>query len=144
MSIKEFCTTHVVTAWEGDKVRDVARKMEEMNVGAVVVTDSKSAPRGILTDRDIVVKVVSPGKDPASTVVSSVMTHHVTTLKEDEGIMGATRIMAEHGVRRLPVVNGKGKVIGILSVDDLLMVLEREFNNLSKTIAQNLNPDVGD
>ena len=72
------------------------------------------------------------------------MTHHVTTLKEDEGVMGATRIMAEHGVRRLPVVNGKGKVIGILSMDDLLMVLEREFNNLSKTIAQNLNSDAGD
>ena len=46
MSIKEFCTTHVVTAWEGDKVRDVARKMEEMNVGAIVVTDSKPLPAG--------------------------------------------------------------------------------------------------
>ncbi len=59
---------------------DVARKMEEMNVGAIVVPDSKSAPLGILTDRDIVVKVVSPGKEPASTGVSIVMTHHVTTL----------------------------------------------------------------
>ncbi len=54
--------------------------MEEMNVGAIVVPDSKSAPLGILTDRDIVVKVVSPGKEPASTGVSIVMTHHVTTL----------------------------------------------------------------
>lgn len=45
-------------------------------------------------------------------------------------------------MRRVPVVNSKGKVIGILSMDDLLMVIEREFNNLSKTIAQNLNPDV--
>lgn len=141
MSIKEFCSTHVVTAWEGNMVRDVARKMEEMNVGAVVITDSKSAPLGILTDRDIVVKVVSPGKDPASTAVSKVMTHHIATLKEDEDVMGATRIMAEHGVRRLPVVNSKGKVVGILSMDDLLMVLEREFNNLSRTISQNLNPD---
>jgi len=139
MSIMEFCTMDVVTVQEKENVQEVARKMEKMNVGTVIVIDSKSAPIGILTDRDIVVKVVSSGKDPKTTVMKDIMNPHVATLREDEGLMNATRIMAEHGVRRLPVVNGKGMLAGILSMDDILMVLEREFNNLSKTIVQSMN-----
>lgn len=141
MSIKKFCTTHVVMARKGDHVREAARKMAEKNVGAVVVTDNHSAPLGIVTDRDIVVKVVNLGKDPDTTLIGDIMSPNVATLREDGDLVDASRVMMEHGVRRLPVVDGSGKVIGILSLDDILMVLERELNNLSKTISQNMKPE---
>lgn len=141
MSIQKFCTNQVITVREGDPVRDAARKMAERNVGAVVVTDTNSAPVGILTDRDIVMKVVSAGKNPQTSLVADIMSPHVATLPEDEGLMEATRIMMEHGVRRLPIVDGTGKVVGILSMDDILMVLERELNNLSMTISQTMKAE---
>lgn len=133
MSIKEFCNTNVITAWEGETILEAARRMESQNVGAVIVVDDRMQPLGILTDRDIVVKVVSREKDSYSTLLKD-----VTTLKENAGLMEATRLMAKNGVRRLPVVNAHGEIVGMLSMDDLLLVLEREFSNLSSAISHNI------
>lgn len=138
MSIKEFCNTNVITAWEGETILEAARRMESQNVGAVIVVDDRMQPLGILTDRDIVVKVVSREKDSYSTLLKDVMSHDVTTLKENAGLMEATRLMAKNGVRRLPVVNAHGEIVGMLSMDDLLLVLEREFSNLSSAISHNI------
>jgi CBS domain-containing protein len=74
---------------------------------------------GVLTDRDIAIRVVAEGKDPATTKVEEVASHELVTLAPDQGLDEALRLMAQHQVRRLPVVEQDGKLVGIVAQADV-------------------------
>lgn len=135
MSIGKFCTRNVVTAREDETVFDIAKKMREKNVGAVVIVDAGRAPIGIITDRDIAIKGVARGKDPKTTPLTAIMSEDVVAVSEERGLFEITHIMREREIRRLPVVDEEGKLTGMITLDDLIMVLGEEVAGLAETIA---------
>lgn len=133
-----ICAKPVVTVSPEATVHEAAHRMWTRKVGALVVTDATGAPLGILTDRDIVVRVVAAGKDPAKAQVGRVMRRHPTVIREDQGILDATKVLSRRGVRRLPVVDAKGKLVGVVALDDLLMLLGSEMGHIASALASEL------
>lgn len=135
--IGEMCTKPVVTVSSKVSVHEAARLMHRKNVGALVVTNS-GRPQGILTDRDIATAVVAEGQDPMTTTVGEVMRRDPTVIREDKGVFDAVRLFEAKGVRRLPVVSRSGKLIGIVAMDDLLMLLGQELGQLASALSRGL------
>ena len=106
--------------------------MEKENVGAVVVTEGKR-PVGIVTDRDLALAVCVRGASPLDHV-QNVMTCPVATISRDDGVFSATQQMMEHAVRRLPVVDKSGGLVGLVALDDLLLLLSRELQSMAEGI----------
>jgi len=127
-----------VVAEPTDMVIDVARRMRDYHVGCVVVTRG-SKPIGIITDRDLALRVVAEGLDPKTTPVSDVVTWDATTLPRTAGIETAVRVMSERGVRRLPIVTEDGRVIGIVTSDDVTIMLAQELAQLGDGIRENVD-----
>lgn len=132
MSLSELVTRKLVIAAPKDSLTKVANLMEEENVGAVVVTQ-ENRPVGIVTDRDLALAVCIRGKSPDEHV-QNVMTCPVSTISKDEGVYDATQKLMEQAVRRLPVTDENGDAIGLVSLDDLLLLLSRELQNMAEGI----------
>lgn len=128
MKLSELFTKKVITAQPDEQLGSVAQKMREHNVGAVVVVEQER-PVGIITDRDVAMSLGAK-RLPLDAPVEVVMTRHVVAIPEDTGIFTATRFIQDAGVRRLPVVDREDRVVGIVSLDDILRCLAREFYNL--------------
>jgi CBS domain-containing protein len=135
--IGEICTKPVVTTIATASVRDAARLMRQKKVGAIVVVNN-NRPAGILTDRDIAVSVVADGRDPSAITVGDIMHRDLTVIRAEKGLMDAAKMFAAKGVRRLPVVDQKGKVMGILALDDLLMLLGDEMGHVASALQRGL------
>ncbi len=135
MSIGEFSTKDVVTALGGETVFDAAKLMLDKSVGSIVVVDLDKKPIGIVTDRDIAVKVVAQGKDPKFTLLKEIMSKDTVVLSQDRGFFETTKIMSETGIRRIPVVDHDGKLTGIICLDDLIMIFGEEVANIAGAIA---------
>lgn len=134
MSLSRF-TRPVVVASEGEPIASVARKMRDMRVGSVVVT-RKDRPIGIVTDRDLALRVVAEERNASATRVADVVTYGPFVLQENDEIETAVRSMREHGVRRLPVVDSEGRLIGMVSADDLVMLFGRELAGLADGVEE--------
>jgi CBS domain-containing protein len=122
----------VITAGPKDSLAHAAKLMEQNNIGAIVITD-RSRPVGIVTDRDLALGVLvrSFGADDH---IQTVMAYPVSTIRDDEDILDATRQMMELGVRRLPVVDKLERLVGMVTLDDLLLLLGRELHNMSEGV----------
>jgi len=119
-SIRDVMTTEVKACEPTATVVDAAKVMAQEDVGPVpVVEDGRLA--GIVTDRDIVVKVVAKGGDPATTTVGDIASRDLVTISADDDLSGALDLMAEHQVRRLPVVEGD-RLVGIVAQADVALV----------------------
>jgi CBS domain-containing protein len=116
-SIREVMTHDPRTVSITDTVADAAQQMREGDVGAILVED-RGTVAGILTDRDIVVRGVATGRDPASVTVGDVASRNVATLTIDQTVEDAIRLVREHDVRRIPVLQD-GRAAGIVSIGDL-------------------------
>ena len=114
-----------------DSIRQAAHVMNERAIGAVVVVNKKGKPVGVVTDRDIAMAVAVDEKDP-STQVKEIMPNEVITIGENEGVFNATQYIMGYQVRRLPIVDSDGKLVGIVTMDDLLNLLVRELGNLAE------------
>ena len=123
-TIRDVMTSNPATCKPDDSSVDAARAMRDGDFGAVVVVDNDQV-RGILTDRDIVVRVVAEGKDPSSTEVRQAFTTDPTTLSPNASIDDAVAAMREANVRRVPVVEGS-KVVGIVSIGDLAVARDEK------------------
>jgi CBS domain-containing protein len=138
MTAGEFSTRQVVTIHRNDTLVEAAQRIRKHHVGTLVVVDEKDGERipvGMLTDRDLVVCVLTEGRERTDgLVVSDVMTEHPVTAKEDDELLDALNQMRNSGVRRLPIVNAKGGVVGILTFDDLIELLANELSNLSSLV----------
>ena len=131
--MKDIITDRVVSVAPETKVSEVARKMAEENVGAVLVCEDKK-PRGILTDRDIVIRCISKEIDVDDCTVEQILTEPVECVQDTDGIFDCIRKMSDMGVRRIPVVNSNGEVVGLVSFGDLIMVLGRELSTLAEAV----------
>lgn len=116
--VGELCTTTPETAKPSTKISSVAETMRDAGIGDVLVVD-EDQPVGIVTDRDIVVRVVAEGRDPDRTQVSTVSSDGVVTIPASEGTEAAEELMREHAVRRLPVVSDDGKLVGVVTLADI-------------------------
>jgi CBS domain-containing protein len=137
MKLSEMFHSEVVTAAPQERVRMVLEKMKAKNVGAVVVVE-KGKVEGIVTDRDIAMKAT--GIDGAlDGPVSNIMTKEVVTIWDDQGVFNASQYMRGRKMRRLPIIDRKEQLVGILTADDLFAMLAREFLN----VAESLEPALG-
>jgi len=121
-----------VTADADTPVHDLASTMDERNVGSIVVTRGDD-PVGIVTDRDLAIRVLAGGADPASATAEDVMSGDLCTIGRGEGFYRATELMSEHGVRRLPVIHD-GELVGIVTADDLTELLADEQEQVAEII----------
>ncbi len=124
-SVREVMTASPLTMSGNETLVAAARQMRDADVGNVIVSEGDSV-RGIVTDRDIVVRAVAEELDPRTTTLADVCTHDVVTLNADDPIEQAVQTMRTHAVRRLPVTEG-GKVVGVVSLGDL--AVERDSDS---------------
>jgi len=136
--IGEICSKPAVTASPDTTAREAAHRMWTRKVGALVVVNRRGTPIGVVTDRDIAVRVVAQGADPASVRVGSLLARKPVVIGEDAGVLDATKLLSRRGVRRLPVVSRTGKLVGILSLDDLLMLIGSELSHIASGLASEL------
>ena len=139
MSVGELCNRTVIVTSRTTRLDEAARLMREHHVGSIVVVDETPAgskPVGIVTDRDIVIEIVAAGVSPATVTVEEIMAPDLVVAKEGEDLLDTLMRMRAKGIRRVPVVNGVGALLGILSLDDMLGVLAEHVNGLLKVIAQ--------
>jgi CBS domain-containing protein len=100
-------------------LRDVARMMIDNDCGEIPVVDEQGVPVGVVTDRDITIRVVAEGRDTMSATASDAMSSPVQTVREDSSLKDATQLMEAAKIRRVPVVDQQGKLSGIVSVADI-------------------------
>ncbi|MBB5790036.1 CBS domain-containing protein [Jiangella mangrovi] len=123
-SIGDVMTPHVVTLPPDATVREAAAQMREHDIGDVVVVDGEGGGegggiRGVLTDRDVVVRVVAADRDANTATVGECCTGDVVTVRPDTGLDEAVQRLRESAVRRLPVVDDEGRPVGMVSIGDL-------------------------
>lgn len=121
---------------EGETVAEAARMMERLDVGALPICGDDDRLHGIITDRDIVVKVVGRNRDPRCTFAGELAQYRLIYTTVDAPIEEALRLMREHRVRRLPVVDGNKRLCGMISESDIAThVSHEEFAALMEAIA---------
>ncbi|NLC70186.1 MAG: CBS domain-containing protein [Desulfuromonadaceae bacterium] len=133
MKVGEVCNREVVVADKETTVIDAAKLMRRHHVGDIVVVENRKdppVPVGILTDRDIVVELLANDVDVRLLSLGEVMTFDLITAGEDEDIFETLKKMKAPGVRRIPVVDGKGRLAGILAVDDLIELIAEQLGDL--------------
>ena len=118
--IGDVMTTNPQTLPESTTVREAAEAMRANDIGDVVVVDDNGKLSGILTDRDIVVRVVAEGRDPRATRIGDIASRDLTAVSPDDPVDRAVQLMRDKAIRRLPAVD-KGKPVGIVSIGDLAL-----------------------
>ena len=137
MTIEAICNREVITVQRDATVLHAAMLMREYHVGDVVVIKNhknKVVPIGIVTDRDLVMEVVATELDCRVITVGDIMLSSLTTAKDSLGVLEVIQLMTSKGVRRMPVVDDGGSLLGIVTLDDLLLLLAKEFGSLSKLV----------
>jgi CBS domain-containing protein len=122
--VRDIMTAEPVTVEPLTSVTTVARMMRDQDIGAVLVTEGDRL-RGLVTDRDLVVRALAEGGDPQETTVASACSEELVTVRADEELDRAVQLMREHHVRRIPVVDA-GHAVGIVSLGDLAVEREPE------------------
>jgi CBS domain-containing protein len=140
MSLDRFCRRPLTTVGPEDLVQRAAEVMREQHVGSVVVADADERPIGVLTDRDVVCRVVGLKLDPARTRVQQVMSEGVGVARKSELVDEVLFRMRQLGVRRLPIVDAAGKAVGIVTLDDLMVLLTAELGQTAAVIRSNRGP----
>jgi CBS domain-containing protein len=140
MTVGDICNRDVVVAPKGEMVVDAAKRMRTSHVGDLVVVEIRNGrhmPVGIVTDRDIVIAAVAGDPEHINyLLVGEVMTPDLVTAVEQDSIEAALRKMHDHGIRRLPIVDATGALVGILTLDDILRYLTAQQSELVALVAR--------
>jgi CBS domain-containing protein len=139
MPIGDVCVREVLVAGPETTITQAASLMRQHHVGDIVVVkgdNGSRAPAGIVTDRDIVLSVIATKLDPDIFTLGDLMTESLITVRENVGIFECIQKMRTKGIRRLPVVDAQDKLIGIVSVDDLIQLLGQELSELGRLISR--------
>jgi CBS domain-containing protein len=140
MKISELMTPNPVTVTAGDTLQRAAQVMDELNVGVLPVCENGRLT-GVLTDRDIVVRSTSVGQDPCTTRIETVMTAEPRSLRPDDTVQDALRLMEQQQLRRLPVLDASGTLVGIVSLGDLAAAGTPEAGEALSDISTPAEPD---
>lgn len=139
MLIKEVCVLDVASCSRDTTVLEAAHLMRHHHTGDLVVVDqpgSESVPLGIVTDRDIVVEALAAGRDAATTTVAEIMSARLVIAAGAEDVAVGIERMRLHGVRRLPVVDHAGSLMGILTLDDVLRLHAGRASAMADIVAK--------
>ena len=140
----EVMTKDPVCSVPGDSVEKVAEMMKSGNIGSVPVIENEQTKKlvGIVTDRDLTLKIVAEGRNPKTTNVEAVMTQDVITCLADDDVQKALGAMAEHQLRRIPVVDIDNKIVGIIAQADVAMRVDdpKKTGEMVKEISKNQIP----
>lgn len=128
MDVGLLCVREVDTVSPRATALEAAQRMRDRGVGTLVVVNEQHQPMGLVSDRDLTVRVMATGHDPARTPIVDVMSPMPRTILESSSIESALAQMRMGRMRRLPVVNGLGTLVGMVALDDILAVLAREFS----------------
>lgn len=137
MTIGEICSREVVIVQRDSSVQEAAKLMRQHHVGALVVVDKQDGrvvPVGIITDRDLVVEVMATELDKKTITVGDIMMQELFSIKEDTAIHDAVNFMRRKTIRRLPIINEMGELVGIVTTDDILEILSEQMLDLAKLI----------
>ncbi|MGE0826638.1 MAG: CBS domain-containing protein [Candidatus Binatia bacterium] len=133
MSLQKFCQRSVTTVAPQQTVFEACQLLKENNVGCLVVTAGNTL-RGIVTDRDITLRVAGEGRDPSTTTVQEIMTPDPAHINVNKTVRDLTSLMHYHQVRRVPIVDETSRVIGVVTLDDLIMLLGEEWADLEQGV----------
>ena len=140
MTVGSICKRNVAVAPKGESVVDAAKRMRMLHVGTLVIVnegDDRRIPLGILTDRDIVLSAVAADPEHLPFLnVSEAMSDDLVTVRENANLADALKLMRERGIRRLPVVDNEGGLVGIVTLDDMVRVLAEEMGDLVGVMAR--------
>ena len=142
MNVGEICSRNVVHVSKQDSVLDVARIMREQHVSAVIVVDIVNGeiwPQGMITDRDLVLEVLAVKIDPSVVKAEDILTSELICVTETHDVTQALKYLRYYGVKRAPVVNIEGVLVGIFSIQDSLSNLSEEFSQLMKLLSNELH-----
>ena len=137
MSLERIGSKTVVTISSDASVLEAAKLMHSKHIGCLVVTDD-SRITGILTDRDIVLKLVASEKNPTETAVKTIMTSNPTMVNINYDVLDAVRLMRNRGVRRLPVIDEHRHLLGIITMDDVMTAFGAEIGDLAGAVQKEL------
>jgi len=143
MNVSDVCRRHAVTIRVHEELQAAARLMRERHIGYLVVVEEEPRetppiPVGVLTDRDLVVTVLAKGEDPSELRVGDVMTREPLVIPEERSLAFALSEMRRIGVRRVPVVDNAGRLVGVLSFDDVLDAVARQLLGVVGSIHREL------
>ena len=134
MSVGPICTRDVDLVESEDLVQVAGERMLACKVGTLLILDDESRPAGIVTDRDLVTRVIAKGLDPNTTLVRDVMTKTPECVDEDTPLEVAISLMRTTQCRRLPVVDEQGKMAGIICLDDIINLLTDELDEIGELL----------
>ena len=132
MTQKTLGSEYVITASPDATVSDLAGMMKDQGIGDVIIVEDET-PVGIVTDRDLAVKVLAEGGDPKTTRASEVMQENPVTVNRSDSIFKAVQTMVKHGVRRLPILES-GKLVNIITLDDALRIFSGGLSGLAQVV----------
>ena len=135
MSLQKFCRKPVAKISADVNIVDACRMLEERNVGCLIV-ESDEKLCGVITDRDIALKVTGAQRDPQKTIVKDIMTTDPIRIFVDKDLHHLTSLMHAYHVRRVPIVNEYHKTLGIVTLDDLIALLGEQMSDIGKAIAE--------
>lgn len=133
MLVKDVMSSPVITVNEGEKVDKVAQFMEMQRLGSIIVTDKKGRPVGIITERDLVTRVLAKNKLPSVILAKEIMTSPLITTSPDESLSNTARQMSRLNIRRLGVVY-KGSLVGLISAKDVLAITPELIETLQERV----------
>ncbi len=136
MSIRAHIRENPVTVERSTSVRDAAKQMATQNAGFVVAVGDGDRPLGVLTDRDIAMRVLRRGLDPDEVPVGDLMGDELIYVGESASITNAMRRMRAHGVRRLPVVDAAGALVGVFDWNDAVGIISGELRQVARVAGQ--------
>ncbi len=117
-----------------EPVCEAARRMHEYNTGSLIVVDEHHAPVGIVTDRDLAVRVLGQHREPGDVRVCDIMTPNPATTTDDASYEEALESMRIQGVRRMPVVDATGRLVGVISLDDFLVAIHKDLEKIAELL----------
>lgn len=137
MNIINIYNRNVIVADQNSDVLTAAQLMRQHHVGTIVIVAdavNSKKPIGIVSERDLVVKVLAKNVSAKDITLHDTMTRDLVCLREDDDIIDTIRVMCMEGVRRAPVINKQGNLVGILAMDDLVEMLADDLSNLARLI----------
>jgi CBS domain-containing protein len=137
MNVGEICNREVVVMGKQGSIREAAQLMREFHVGDIVVVEERNHQRypiGILTDRDVVIEILANDVDADAVDVGDAMSFDLVTAREDDSVWDTIKRMRGKGVRRMPVVDQRGVLSGILAMDDLIEMLAEQLTDVAALI----------
>lgn len=139
MQVKDLMSSGVITITPDENASLAARLLARHNIGALPICTSEGSLRGILTDRDIVLRCIAAESQPENTLVRDIMTKNVVSVSPEDDLREATRLMASEQIRRLPVVEN-GTIVGMLSLGDLAktQMFDMEASKALSEISSNI------